>query len=147
MSFVAMVVKAVLDGSEGRGPNEKVRRDFEERWERLSGVCGIAVGTLVGGLVLELCQSDSEASVAMERHVAEFLFDLGFSVGQRLLVQGEVRCGRISKATTARSQGAESAEEGADGLVIEVVKWGHAGASARANCRACCVSREFFWCW
>ena len=31
MSFVVMVVKAVLDGSEGHGQNEKDRRNFEER--------------------------------------------------------------------------------------------------------------------
>ena len=42
-------------------------------------MCGIAVGSLVGGLVLEWCQSDSEVSVAMERHFAESPFGLGLS--------------------------------------------------------------------
>ena len=37
-------------------------------------VCGIAVGSIVSGLVLEWCHNDSEASMLMERHFAEFLF-------------------------------------------------------------------------
>ena len=63
-------------------------------WERLSGACGIAVGLLVGGLVLEKCQSDSEASVAMKRQLAEFLFVLGLSVGVRSVADSvTARCG------------------------------------------------------
>ena len=44
LSFVAMVVEAVLDGSEGRGPNEEDRQDFEER---AAGSGCLAVGSLV----------------------------------------------------------------------------------------------------
>ena len=58
MSFVAMVVEAVLDGSEGRGPNEEVRRDFEQRVDG-SG-CLVRVASLWALLLAGWCKSSAK---------------------------------------------------------------------------------------
>ena len=85
---MATVWEAVLNHSEGRGPNERVCRD---RGEQVDGSGCLVCVALLWALLLACwcvmqCQGGSEASVAMERYFAEFLFDLVLSMEQRLFV-------------------------------------------------------------